>query len=84
MFDNLTIKNMDSNLISDKRYLFASSIVDDALDDWSEEQRTEMIISITEIKEELLKEYHPPRATEKSLKKYQNNEGSQNNTKVSK
>ena len=56
VFDNLTIKNMDSNLISDKRYLFASSIVDDALDDWSEEQRTEMIISITEIKEELLKE----------------------------
>ena len=54
MFDNLTIKNMDSNLISDKRYLFASSIVDDALDDWSEERRTEMIISITEIKERML------------------------------
>ena len=46
---------MDSTLISDKRYLFASSIVDDALDDWSEERRTEMIISITEIKEAMLK-----------------------------
>ena len=69
MFDNLTIKNMDSNLISDKRYLFASSIVDDALDDWSEERRTEMIISITEIKEAMLKEYHPPKATEKHTSK---------------
>ena len=46
---------MDSNLISDKRFLFASSIVDDALDDWSVERRTEMIISITEIKEAMLK-----------------------------
>ena len=75
---------MDSNLISDKRYLFASSIVDDALDDWSEEQRTEMIISITEIKEAMLKEYHPLKATPKTPKKYQNNEGCQNNEKVSK
>ena len=65
---------MDSNLISDKRYLFALSIVDDALDDWSEERRTEMIISITEIKESMLKE---------NTKKYQNNEGSQNKAKVS-
>ena len=65
---------MDSNLISDKRYLFASSIVDDALDDWSEERRTEMIISITEIKEAMLKN---------TPQKYQNNEGSQNKAKVS-
>ena len=68
-------KKMDSNLISDKRHLFALSIVDDALDDWSEERRTEMIISITEIKESMLKE---------NTKKYQNNEGGQNNAKVSK
>ena len=60
---------MDSNLISDRRYLFASSIVDDALDDWSEERRTEMIISITEIKEAMLKEYHPPIATGKYTSK---------------
>ena len=69
MFDNLTIKNMDSNLISDKRYLFASSIVDDALDDWSEERRTEMIISITETKEEMMKEYHPPKSAERKHEK---------------
>ena len=65
---------MDSNLISDKRYLFALSIVDDALDDWSEERRTEMIISITEIKEAMLKN---------TPQKYQNNRGRQNNGKVS-
>ena len=65
---------MDSNLISDKRYLFALSIVDDALDDWSEERRTEMIISITEIKEAMLKN---------TPQKYQNNRGSQNKAKVS-
>ena len=45
---------MDSTLISGKRHLFALSIVDGALDDWSEERRTEMIVSITEIKEEML------------------------------
>ena len=60
---------MDSNLISDKRYLFASSIVDDALDDWSEERRTEMIISITEIKGAMLKEYHPPKLAERKHEK---------------
>lgn len=66
---------MDSTHISGKRYLFASSIVDDALDDWSEERRTEMIISITEIKEAMLKN---------TPQKYQFNEGCQNKAKVSK
>ena len=56
---------MDSNLTSSKRHLFALSIVDGALDDWSEERRTEMIISITEIKEAMLKEYHPPKSAER-------------------
>ena len=65
---------MDSNLISGKRHLFALSIVDGALDDMDEERRNEMIISITEIKESMLKE---------NTKKYQFNEGSQNNGKVS-
>ena len=60
---------MDSNLISGKRFLFALSIIDGALDDWTEERRTEMIISITEIKEAMLKEYHPPKATEKHASK---------------
>ena len=60
---------MDSNLISGKRFLFALSIIDGALDDWTEERRTEMIISITEIKEAMLKEYYPPKATEKHTAK---------------
>ena len=46
---------MDSNLISDKRYLFALCITDGVLDDMSEEERTAMIIDITEIKEAVLK-----------------------------
>ena len=65
---------MDSNLISDKRYLFAYCITDGTLDDMSEEERTAMIIDITEIKDSMLK--HTPQ-------KYQNNEGGQNNGKVS-
>ena len=66
---------MDSNLISDKRYLFAYCITDGTLDDMSEEERTAMIIDITEIKESMLKNIP---------QKYQNNRGSQNNGKVSK
>ncbi|MBO5830841.1 MAG: hypothetical protein J6R01_04475 [Alistipes sp.] len=46
---------MDSKHISDKRYLFAYGITDGALDDMSEEERTAMIIDITEIKEAMLK-----------------------------
>ena len=65
MFYNITIKTMDSNLISGKRFLFALSIIDGALDDWAKERRMAMILSIMEIKEEMLKEYHPPIATEK-------------------
>ena len=56
---------MDSTLISHKQYLFAYCITDGALDDMSEEERTAMIIDITEIKEAMLKEYYPPKATEK-------------------
>lgn len=56
---------MDSNLISGKRFLFALSIIDGALDDWTEERRTEMIISITEIKESMLNDIHPPKLAER-------------------
>lgn len=56
---------MDSNLTSSKRHLFALSIVDGALDDWSEERRTEMIVSITEIKESILNDIHPPKLAER-------------------
>ena len=46
---------MDNPLISHKQYLFAYCITDGALDDMSEEERTAMIIDITEIKEAMLK-----------------------------
>ena len=65
---------MDSTLISHKQYLFAYCITDGALDDMSEEERTAMIIDITEIKESMLKN---------TPQKYRNNEGGQNNGKVS-
>ena len=57
---------MDSTIISGKKHLFALSIVDGALDDWSEERRTEMILAITEIKESMLKDYHPPTSAERT------------------
>ena len=65
---------MDNTLISHKQHLFAYCITDGALDDMSEEERTAMIIDITEIKESMLKN---------TPQKYQNNEGSQNKVKVS-
>ena len=57
---------MDSNLISGKQHLFALSIVDGALDDWSEERRTEMILAITEIKESMLTDIYPPKSAERT------------------
>ena len=46
---------MDSTTISDKRYLFAYCITDGALDDMGEEQRASLLLTITEIKESMLK-----------------------------
>ena len=60
---------MDSNLISGKRFLFALSIIDGALNDWAKERRMAMILSITEIKEDMLKEYHPPKSAERKHEK---------------
>ena len=57
---------MDSTIISGKRYLFAYCITDGALDDMSEEQRTALILDITEIKEEMLKDYHTPKSAERT------------------
>ena len=57
---------MDNNLTSDKRHLFALSIVDGALDDMDEERRNEIIMTITEIKEEMLNDYHPPKSAERT------------------
>ena len=47
---------MDSTSISSKRFLFALSIVYDALDDWTEERRTALILDITQVKEDMLQE----------------------------
>ena len=57
---------MDNTIISGKRHLFALSIVDGALDDMYEERRNEIIMTITEIKEEMLKDYHPPKSAERT------------------
>ena len=57
---------MDSHLIPDKRHLFALSIVDGALDDMDEERRNEIIMTITEIKEEMLNGYHAPKSAERT------------------
>ncbi|MBR5585146.1 MAG: hypothetical protein IKW36_02775 [Alistipes sp.] len=57
---------MDSTIISGKKHLFVLSIVDGALDDWSEERRTEMILAITEIKENMLNDYHAPKSAERT------------------
>ena len=63
---NITNKTMDSTIISGKRHLFAYCITDGALDDMSEEQRTALILTITEIKESMLKDYHPPKSAERT------------------
>ena len=57
---------MDSTIISGKRHLFALSLVDGALDDMDEERRNEIIMTITEIKEEMLNDYHPPKSAERT------------------
>ena len=49
---------MDDNL-SGERYLFAWAITDGALDNYPEERRREMIISITEIYERMLNKPSP-------------------------
>ena len=60
---------MDKTNLSGKRYLFAYCITDGAFDDWDEERRTAMIIDITEIKEDLLKDYQPTDIARKNTKK---------------
>ena len=57
---------MDSTLISGKRHLYALSIVDGALDDMDEERRNEIIMTITEIKESMLNDHHPPKSAERT------------------
>ena len=54
---------MDDN---GKRYLFAYCITDGALDDMTEAQRASLLLTITEIKEEMLKDYHAPKSAERT------------------
>ena len=61
MIYDITTKTMDSNHISDKRYLFAYGITDGALDDMTEEQRTSIIRAI----ECILKEHKPTDSEQK-------------------
>ena len=57
---------MDSTIISDKRHLFAWGITDGALDALTESQRTALLLTITEIKEEMLNDYHPSKSVERT------------------
>ena len=70
---------MDSSHISDSEYLFALCITDGMLEEMDERQRSSTLFSITQ----MLSSLHLPTATEKTPEKYQNNEGGQNNGKVS-
>ena len=71
---------MDSSHISDSEYLFALCITDGLLEEMDERQRASTIFSITQ----MIRRISPQIATEKTPKKYQINEGCQNNEKVSK
>ena len=59
MFHKLVINTMDDTL-SGKRHLLALSITDGALDDYPEERRRELIISMTEIYERMFKKGEQP------------------------
>ena len=56
---------MDSPLIPDKQYLFAYCITDGALDDMTEAQRASLLLTITEIKENMLADIYPPKSAER-------------------
>ena len=71
---------MSKTLISESEYLFALCITDGLLEEMDERQRTSTLFSITQT----LRRISPQIATEKTPKKYQINEGCQNNEKVSK
>ena len=69
MFHNLTTKTMDKTLISGKDLLFAYCVTDGMLDDMSEEQRTSIILALTEAKKKILKDSHPTESDRKNTKK---------------
>lgn len=69
MFHNLINKTMDKTLISGKDILFAYCVTDGMLDDMGEEQRTSIILALTESKKKILKDSHPTESNPKNTKK---------------
>ena len=65
LFTNYQCYTMHKDALSGKRHLLALSITDGAFDDYPEERRREMIISITEIYERML---NKPSPTDSDLK----------------
>ena len=72
---------MNKTHITNKEYLFALCITDGLFEEITEQEKSLVILAI---RETLRKEKDPPIVTPKTPKKYQNNEGCQNNEKVSK
>ena len=70
---------MSKTLISESEYLFALCITDGVLEEMDERQRSLVLLTTTQ----MLRRINPQVATEKTSPKYQNNEGGQNNGKVS-
>ena len=60
---------MDKTLISGKDILFAYCVTDGMLDDMTDEQRTSIILALTESKKKILKDYHPTESDRKNTKK---------------
>ena len=69
MFNNLTTKTMDKTLISGKDLLFAYCVADGMLDDMCDEQRTSIILALTEAKKKILKDYQSTESDRKNTKK---------------
>ena len=69
MFNNLTTKRMDKTLISGKDLLFAYCVTDGMLDDMSDEQRTSIILALTETKKKILTDYQSTESDRKDTKK---------------
>ena len=63
-----TTKTMDKTLISGKDLLFAYCVTDGMLDDMCEEQRTSIILALTESKK-ILKDYQSTESDRKNTKK---------------
>ena len=66
---HLTTKTMDKTLISGKDLLFAYCVTDGMLDDMSDEQRTSIILALTETKKKILKDYQSTESDRKNTKK---------------